>query len=193
MSPLWYPAPMVSWLSARETPVVARLASLERVGWVRMLMLVATRSGDGWGLFFIFPFLVVVAGGRGFAAFVCGALSGGVAAAVVQGVKHLAKRVRPDVQVSRPIRAPDRWAFPSGHSAQAFNVLGWAWWMQPWVGFLWLPWAVCVALSRLVFGLHYPSDVLVGALIGSVASLVTAHLAETSGFAMWVQAQWPWG
>ncbi len=36
-----------------------------------------------------------------------------------------------------------------------------------------MPFTILVALSRMVLGLHYPSDVIVGALIGaSVASLI---------------------
>jgi len=38
-----------------------------------------------------------------------------------------------------------------------------------------LPFAVLVALSRVVLGLHYPSDVLAGALLGASLGLLALH------------------
>lgn len=66
----------------------------------------------------------------------------------------------------------DEYSFPSGHTlhAVAFTVVLAAYYP----GMLWLtaPFTILVALSRLVLGLHYPSDVMAGALIGAtVASL----------------------
>lgn len=60
----------------------------------------------------------------------------------------------------------DRYSFPSGHTMHAVGfslvLLG----RFPEVGILVAPFALLVAGSRLVLGLHYPSDVLAGALIG---------------------------
>ncbi len=60
----------------------------------------------------------------------------------------------------------DEHSFPSGHTLHAvgftvifctyYPALGWVVW----------PFTALVALSRIVLGLHYPSDVVVGALIG---------------------------
>ena len=38
----------------------------------------------------------------------------------------------------------------------------------PWMAVLLVPFAVLVAASRVVLGLHYPSDVAVGALLGAL-------------------------
>jgi undecaprenyl-diphosphatase len=62
----------------------------------------------------------------------------------------------------------DQFSFPSGHTlhAVAFSIV--AIFYFPALIWLVLPFSLMVALSRPILGLHYPSDVLAGALIGSV-------------------------
>ena len=64
----------------------------------------------------------------------------------------------------------DQFSFPSGHTlhAVAFSVVALAYY--PALAWLLLPFTVLVAVSRLVLGLHYPSDVLAGILIGATIS-----------------------
>ena len=66
----------------------------------------------------------------------------------------------------------DRYSFPSGHTLQAvlFTTVALAWF--PLLALLLVPMTGLIALSRVILGLHYPSDVLCGALIGwGLASL----------------------
>jgi len=70
----------------------------------------------------------------------------------------------------------DQFSFPSGHTlhAVAFSITG----VSYFPALLWLvlPFTVLVALSRPILGLHYPSDVLVGALIGAGLSIFSLFL-----------------
>ncbi|HVB50093.1 MAG TPA: phosphatase PAP2 family protein [Burkholderiales bacterium] len=61
----------------------------------------------------------------------------------------------------------DRFSFPSGHTlhAVAFTLVALV--HYPALATLLVPFTLLVALSRVVLGLHYPSDVLAGALIGA--------------------------
>ena len=89
---------------------------------------------------------------------------------LVQLVKRTVGRGRPAVtcDLSRLIREPDRFSFPSGHATASFSVaLAYAtvfpWWSGPL-----LLLAALVGFSRVRLGVHYPSDVVVGQLLATL-------------------------
>src|SRR5690606_25140868 len=92
------------------------------------------------------------------------------------------KTVRPrPYQVHQVIRLGDHpldhFSFPSGHplhAVMATVVLGY---VVPALLFLMLLFTILVALSRMVLGLHYPSDVVVGALLGGVLAMAIVCMA----------------
>jgi undecaprenyl-diphosphatase len=73
-------------------------------------------------------------------------------------------------------RPLDRFSFPSGHTLHAVAFSSIAVFYYPALFMLVVPFAVMVALSRVVLGLHYPSDVLMGALIGFSVSALSLML-----------------
>ena len=86
-------------------------------------------------------------------------------------LKHLVARPRPwlDVAGLVPlIQEPDPNSNPSRHTSPAFAAAS-AWWRtlpRRWMRWTGLVLAVCMGLSRLYVGVHYPSDVIAGALVG---------------------------
>jgi undecaprenyl-diphosphatase len=60
----------------------------------------------------------------------------------------------------------DRYSFPSGHTLHAVGFTTVAVTAFPALAALLVPFAVLVAASRVILGLHYPTDVLAGAAIG---------------------------
>lgn len=77
----------------------------------------------------------------------------------------------PDILCGSP--PMDRYSFPSGHSlhATSFSIL--ILYSFPTLGFIVLPFAIMVILSRVILGLHYPSDVLAGVVIGATLASVS--------------------
>ena len=97
-------------------------------------------------------------------------------------LKPLVSRPRPwlDVAGLIPLVAEhDPNSFPSGHTCAAFGA-GMAWLNtlpRKWGGAAAAA-AVCMGLSRLYVGVHYPSDVLAGALVGSLCGLLACRLVK---------------
>jgi undecaprenyl-diphosphatase len=162
-------------------------SSHERHAGLRFVMLLATRLADGWGVIALIPLALAFGREKAVPAIACGVIAGVVAALIAQSIKALVRRARPSgLVLGRPITAPDKHAFPSGHTAQAFAVLVIAAWTSPWLGAFVAPVAACVGASRMFFGLHYPSDVVAGAVLGAATSTLTLVLAEHFGLVAWL-------
>ncbi len=111
-------------------------------------------------------------------------LGGSVGTGIYKVLKSKTVRPRP-YQVHQVIRLGERpldhFSFPSGHTLHAVMATTIFGYIQPVLLMLMLPFTVLVALSRMVLGLHYPSDVAVGALIGAAVASVVISLAPFVG------------
>jgi len=112
-----------------------------------------------------------------------GLLGIGIAATLVNGpLKFAWRRDRPPIAFrggGEPLLPlPRTFSFPSGHSASALAFATGATAALPALGPAVLPAAGAVAYSRVHTGVHYPSDVAVGATIGVVSGLVGAKVVR---------------
>jgi undecaprenyl-diphosphatase len=93
---------------------------------------------------------------------------------LVQFVKRTVGRPRPTADgVWRSLASvPDRFSFPSGHSAAAMSI-AFAYALSfPSIAPVLIPLAVLVGLSRVVLGVHYPGDVLIGQLLAILVGII---------------------
>ncbi|MCG7537516.1 phosphatase PAP2 family protein [Pseudoalteromonas sp. OOF1S-7] len=84
----------------------------------------------------------------------------------------------PDIKITES--AIDLYSFPSGHTMHSvcFSIMLVS--SNVYWGFLVVPFTILVSLSRVVLGLHYPSDVIVGAFIGASVATTFLFLAQLS-------------
>jgi YegS/Rv2252/BmrU family lipid kinase len=111
-----------------------------------------------------------------------GLLGLGIASTVVNGpLKFIWRRDRPpsDVLGTRGLLLPlpRTYSFPSGHAASAFAFATGVTVAMPAAGAAVLPLAGAVGYSRVHTGVHYPSDVVVGAALGATAGFVAGRVA----------------
>jgi len=124
------------------------------------------------------------AGRRGRRAAASGLASVAVTATVVNlDLKPFGRRRRPDrataqVPVARQVRMPASTSFPSGHSAAAFAFATGVGQVLPPVAIPLRGLAALVAYSRVHTGVHYPGDVVAGALTGTVLAQLTTHALD---------------
>ncbi|PFD40369.1 undecaprenyl-diphosphatase [Bacillus cereus] len=73
-------------------------------------------------------------------------------------------------------------SFPSDHTILFFSICFSFWLVRKKTGWLWLVLAFCVAISRIWVGVHYPFDVVTGALLGSISALFSYWLIPKIAF-----------
>ena len=158
------------FITARDHNLMRRLNRWQAPRWVRIWMVAASRGGDGW-LWYATGILILLFGGSSrFAASGAAVLAAGTGIGLFQLVKRTTNRKRPceiEPHCWATLLPPDRFSFPSGHTITAFSI---AMSLSAFYPSLRIPLIFCaasIALSRIVLGMHFLSDVIVGALIGS--------------------------
>lgn len=132
---------------------------------VRRLFAVVSRLGNGVFWYALMAVLPLLYGTTGLTAALHMSAVGLAGVLLYKGLKGHIYRERPFVQhaVIRLGAMPlDRFSFPSGHTLHAVAFTLVVLYHFPLLGILLLPFTALVGISRMVLGLHYPSDVLMG-------------------------------
>lgn len=163
-------AAVIDWLDHLEIGFCLRVNQLGRTEWIRRFFAVVSQLGD-WG--FWVAMAVPLFASRGVEALPIAVhigLTAVVGVLVYKLLKRCLVRERPFVNngtIHCGAAPLDRYSFPSGHTLHAVSFTVMLSHVDPAFFAICAPFAVLVAMSRIVLGLHYPSDVLVGAAIGA--------------------------
>ena len=96
-----------------------------------------------------------------------------VTSVLVVIVKRSVQRARPALEV-QALQPPDRFSFPSGHTAASFALAISVAAVLPWLAGVLLVVALLVAFGRMYLGVHYPIDVAAGACLGTATGVAVA-------------------
>jgi len=138
--------------------------------WVRLWMICATRGGDGWLWYIMGLTLLLFGDGNRFLAAAAAGLSASIGILFFLGLKRFTRRKRPcqiEPHCWATLLPPDQYSFPSGHTITAFSVAVTLSLFYPSLTLGLLFCATSIALSRVLLGMHFLSDVVAGAAIGS--------------------------
>lgn len=157
-------------LLAWDAELCRRCSRLQRQRALTALLRAASRIGDGVFWYALMAVLPLLYGGAGLRASLHMAAVGVVCLLVYRWLKRHTARPRPAgvvAEVRTATHVLDEFSFPSGHTlhAVAFTLVAAA--HFPAMLTLLAPLCGLIALSRPALGLHYPSDVLAGALLGA--------------------------
>ena len=167
--------------SARTAELFRRVDALEHA-WclrlnrgcdrraVRELFVAVSRLGDGIFWYVLVLSLPLIYGEAGLMPALRMAIVGFTGLALYKYLKSRLVRERPYISLSGIVpgtHALDRYSFPSGHTLHAVGFTTLMTVSFPELGWLCVPFATLVAMSRVILGLHYPTDVLAGGVIGA--------------------------
>jgi undecaprenyl-diphosphatase len=161
----------IAWLDQAELAACRRFNRTVRTAGLLKVFQIASRLGDGVLWYALIAVLALFFGSEGRMVALQCALAGVSGLAIYRLIKNVLVRERPYmtheaiVCAGKPL---DRFSFPSGHTLHAVSFTLIVCSSLPMLALLLLPAAVLIALSRVVLGLHYPTDVLAGALLGAV-------------------------
>ena len=135
-----------------------------------------SRLGDGWFWYALILALPLLAPDQGLSLAVLMAFTGLTCTLTYKALKHKLIRERPFISfpaINCGTPPLDRYSFPSGHTLHAACFQAILFVAVPAAAWYVLPFTLSVAASRVVLGLHYPSDVAAGAVIGATMGWIS--------------------
>jgi undecaprenyl-diphosphatase len=171
---------VLAWLAfVQDFDVSVLHFTLGKPAWAVPIFYAFTVVGGGWPLLWLLPF-AAERRSRAVALWLTGAVL--LTSSLVNVIKELVGRVRPCNAMgwcsAILVEAPGGHSFPSGHAAGSFAFAGFVavrvprWTLAAGI------YAAIVAWSRCALGVHYPSDVFAGAVLGTMIGVVVGRVSR---------------
>jgi undecaprenyl-diphosphatase len=157
------------FIERRDHRLMRRMNRWRAPRWVRLWMILATRMGDGWLWYGLAIMLLIDGGPQKFSAIGSAGMAAVVGIFVFKALKMLSQRPRPcqfEPHCWSKVLPPDRFSFPSGHTMTAFSIALVVSYFYPALEGPLFFLALSIAVSRIVLGMHFLSDVLAGMVLG---------------------------
>jgi undecaprenyl-diphosphatase len=157
------------FIERRDHRVMRTLNRWRAPRWIRYWMIAATRMGDGWLWYSVAAALLAFGGAQRLAAIAAASSAAIVGIGVFKILKRLSHRPRPcqiEPHCWSKVLPPDKFSFPSGHTMTAFAIALVLSYFYRGVELPLYFLAGSIAISRVVLGMHFLSDVLAGAILG---------------------------
>lgn len=141
-----------------------------------------SKVGDGHYWYLVLASLFTFHGPDAVPAFTHVASVGLICHVLYRSLKNRTARTRPfafaEAGFDLTVSPLDKYSLPSGHTLHvlAFTVVVTAYF--PAMGWILIPFTVLVAASRIVLGLHYPTDVVAGALLGCLLTFLSFQVSS---------------
>ncbi len=172
------------YIQNHDHRVMRRVNRWKAPRWIRYWMIAATRIGDGWLWYSLALILLVTGGPNRYAAVsaaACAALAGVLVFKVLKQISHRRRPCHLEPHCWSRVLPSDKFSFPSGHTMTAFSIALVVSYFYPSLEGTMYFLAASIAVSRVVLGMHFLSDVLAGAVLGSGLGLASIVLFASYG------------
>jgi undecaprenyl-diphosphatase len=161
---------LIAYFNELEYGACIRVNRLSRRAWVRNFFALVSKLGD-YGIWLMMGALIfAIQGPASLPSIATMAVIAAVGILFYKLLKQRLVRERPYINhgnITCEVPPLDRYSFPSGHTLHAASFAVMLPYVEPALAPFVVPFALLVAASRVILGLHYPSDVIVGAMIGA--------------------------
>ena len=158
------------FIQARDYQVMRKVHRWRPPRWLRYWMITATRLGDGWIWYSVGIAVLLFGGEYRFIAFAASASAEAATIVLFRLLKKASQRKRPcqlEAHCWANVLPPDQFSFPSGHAMSAFAIAVPLCIFYPDLQAALLALSLSIAISRVILGMHFVSDVVVGSLVGT--------------------------
>ena len=170
---------ILGFIATRDQRLMIRINGWRAPRWMQLWMICATRGGDGWLWYAMAAVVALLGGSLRWHALAVAGLAGGSGIGVFLWLKRAFRRRRPcslQPHCWSTLLPPDQFSFPSGHTITAFAIAVSLGFFYPGIMAGLMFCAVSIAVSRILLGMHFLSDVIAGAGIGALLAYASLAL-----------------